>query len=83
MENFVQVITTNDTHTTLVSLKNMLSKLPNNIFKQVHRSYIINFSKIQSLEKNTLKIDKYDIPIGAAFKEKVVDILKQKRVVKR
>lgn len=83
MENFVQVVTANDTHTTLVSLKNMLSKLPNNIFKQVHRSYIINFSKIQSLEKNTLKIDKYDIPIGAAFKEKVVDILKQKRVVKR
>ena len=83
MENFVQVVTANDTHTTLVSLKNILSKLPNNIFKQVHRSYIINFSKIQSLEKNTLKIDKYDIPIGAAFKEKVVDILKQKRVVKR
>ena len=83
MENFVQLVTSDDTHTTLVSLKNMLSKLPNNIFKQVHRSYIINFNKIQSLEKNTLKIDKYDIPIGAAFKEKIVDILIQKRVVKR
>ena len=83
MENFVQIVTTNDTYTTLVSLKNMLSKLPNNIFKQVHRSYIINFNKIQSLEKNTLKIDKHDIPIGAAFKEKILEILIQKRVVKR
>lgn len=83
MENFVQVVTSNDTHTTLVSLKNMLSKLPNNIFKQVHRSYIINFNKIQTLEKNTLKIDKYDIPIGAAFKERIIDILIQKRVVRR
>ena len=83
MENFVQVVTSNDTHTTLVSLKNMLSKLPNNIFKQVHRSYIINFSKIQSLEKNTLKIDRYEIPIGAAFKERIIDVLIQKRVVKR
>ena len=83
MENFVQIVTTNDTYTTLVSLKNMLSKLPNNVFKQVHRSYIINFNKIQSLEKNTLKIDKHDIPIGAAFKEKILEILIQKRVVKR
>lgn len=83
MENFVQVVTSNDTHTTLVSLKNMLSKLPNNIFKQVHRSYIINFSKIQSLEKSTLKIDRYEIPIGAAFKERIIDVLIQKRVVKR
>ena len=83
MENFVQVVTTSDTYTTLVSLKNMLAKLPNNIFKQVHRSYIINFNKIQALEKNIFKIDKYDIPIGAAFKEKIVDILIQKRVVKR
>ena len=83
MENFVQVVTTNDTYTTLVSLKNMLLKLPNNIFKQVHRSYIINSNKIQSLEKNTLKIDKHDIPLGAAFKEKIVEVLIQKRVVKR
>ena len=83
MENFVQVVATNDTHTTLVSLKNMLSKLPDNIFKQVHRSYIINFNKIQSLEKNIIKIDKYDIPVGAAFKERIIDVLIQKRVVKR
>ena len=83
MENFVQVVAINDTHTTLVSLKNMLSKLPDNIFKQVHRSYIINFNKIQSLEKNIIKIDKYDIPIGAAFKERIIDVLIQKRVVKR
>ena len=79
----MQVVTTQDTYTTLVSLKNMLSKLPNNIFKQVHRSYIINSNKIQSLEKNTLKIDKHDIPLGAAFKEKIVEVLIQKRVVKR
>lgn len=81
MENFVQVVTANETHTTLVSLKNMLSKLPSNIFKQVHRSYIINFNKIQSLEKNIFKIDKYDIPIGAAFKEKIVAVLIRKRVI--
>lgn len=83
MENFVQVVTTNDTYTTLVSLKNMLAKLPDNLFKQVHRSYIINFNKVQTFEKNTLKIDKHDIPIGAAFKEKIVEMLIQKRVVKR
>ena len=83
MENFVQVVTTSDTHTTLVSLKNMLAKLPKNVFKQVHRSYIINFNKIQALEKNIIKIDKYDIPIGAAFKERIIDVLIQKRVVKR
>ncbi len=83
MENFVQVMTTGDTHTTLVSLKNMLSKLPENIFKQTHRSFIININKVQSLEKNTIKIDKYDIPIGAAFKERIMSDLIQKRVVKR
>ena len=62
---------------------NILSKLPNNIFKQVHRSYIVNVNKVQSLEKNIIKIDKYDIPIGAAFKERILGDLIQKRVVKR
>ena len=83
MENFVQVVTLNETYTTLVSLKNMLSKLPDNIFKQVHRSYVVNIIKVQSLEKNIIKIDKYDIPIGAAFKERILGDLIQKRVVKR
>lgn len=83
MENFVQVVTVNDTYTTLVSLKNMLAKLPAHLFKQVHRSYIVNFHKIQALEKNTLKIDKNCIPLGAAFKDGIVQILIKKRSVKR
>lgn len=78
MENFVQIVTENGTFMTLMTLKNMLSLLPTKYFAQVHRSYVVNINEIKLLEKNTIKVDKYDIPIGGAYKNKINELLLKK-----
>jgi DNA-binding LytR/AlgR family response regulator len=54
---------------TLESLKGMAEKLPKDDFIRVHRSFIIHFSKVDALRKNSLKIGDKDIPVGESYKE--------------
>jgi len=48
-------------HTTLKKIK---AKLPDDRFLQIHRSYIINFTKIIDIENNSVLIEKSVIPIS-------------------
>ena len=48
-------------HTTL---KKIHEKLPEDMFLQIHRSYIINFNKIIDIEDNSVLIEKSVIPIS-------------------
>ena len=50
-------------HTTL---KNIQEKLPDDRFLQVHRSYVINVSRIVDIEDNSVLIGKNVIPISRA-----------------
>lgn len=82
MENFVQVVSQTGTYTTLVTLKNILAKLPARQFMQVHRSYIINVNHIKLLEKKSVKVDKYDIPVGGVYKNGLNVALLQSKATK-
>jgi len=46
------------------TLKKIKEKLPGNLFIQIHRSYIINFTKIIDIEDNSVLIEKNVIPIS-------------------
>lgn len=48
-------------HTTLKKIK---AKLPEDLFLQIHRSFIINFNKIIDIEDNSVLIEKNVIPIS-------------------
>jgi len=50
------------------SLKNIEYKLPQGVFLRVHRSFIINLSKIDGIEGKTLIIDKNLIPVSDSFR---------------
>lgn len=56
-------------------LKLFEDTLPHAAFMRVHRSYIINLSKIKSIKGNTLEVDSVEIPIGANYKEQLFSIL--------
>jgi len=54
---------------TLLSMKKMLEFLPNNKFMQVHRSFIVNLTKITTIERNRIVFDnKVYIPISELYK---------------
>lgn len=50
-------------------LKMLEEMLPSNIFMRVHRSYLVNISKISGIEGNIIYIQKQSIPIGSNYKE--------------
>jgi len=54
------------------TLKNIVQKLPQEIFVKVHRSYVVNLSKIIDIEDSTLVIRDKVIPISRANKEKLL-----------
>ena len=54
---------------TLLSMKKMEERLPN-YFMRIHRSYIINLTKIQEVNKNRVIMDADTfLPIGDLYKE--------------
>jgi DNA-binding LytR/AlgR family response regulator len=48
-------------------MKDMLEKLPSDDFIRVHRSFILPFSKIESVRGNTISIGDLQIPIGKTY----------------
>jgi len=50
------------------SLKNIQQKLPPHLFLRVHRSFIVNVSKVDSSEGKTLIIKNYYVPVSDAYR---------------
>jgi len=59
---------------TLSSFKDILSKLPENQFIRIHRSFVVNITHIKALQKTKVVIDDVRIPIGETYKS---DVLKR------
>jgi len=54
----------------LMSLKSLISSLPKEYFMRVHRSYIVNLTKINLVERNRIIIDNNTrIPVGDQYKD--------------
>jgi len=52
-----------------LSLSAFQQLVPPGGFLRVHRSFIVNRTKIKHIEGNIITIDKYKIPLGSSFKE--------------
>ena len=57
---------------TLESLKRLEELLPDDKFMRIHKSYIIPFTKVKSLDGNMLEIGDKKLPIGKSYKEIVL-----------
>ncbi len=56
-------------------LKLFENALPKNQFLRVHRSYIVNLSKVRSIQGNMIELEKIEIPVGANYKETLFAVL--------
>jgi DNA-binding LytR/AlgR family response regulator len=74
MENYIVINTFKQKFTIHFTMKSIMNQLPSDIFKRVHRSYIVNIKNIDRIEDNyvIIQVDKgtKQIPIGKAYKEK-------------
>lgn len=58
---------------TLISMKSIEQVLPEDSFMRVHRSYIINKSKISLIERNHIIISGHVIPVSDSYRQQFAD----------
>ncbi|MDO9339274.1 MAG: LytTR family DNA-binding domain-containing protein [Bacteroidales bacterium] len=72
LKDYVKVYTHNAPRPvlSLTSLKLLESKLPGNKFMRVHRSFIVNLEKINTIERSRIVFGKEYIPVSDQYKDK-------------
>ena len=60
---------------TLMNMKPLERTLPSNIFLRVHRSYIINATKIRVIERNRILFGRHAIPVSDSYKQQFSDYI--------
>ena len=68
MGDYVKVHTPQRFHVLHSTLKAIEEKLPADKFLRVHRSYIVSFNKIDSIQEGTIFIGKNTIPIADTYR---------------
>jgi DNA-binding LytR/AlgR family response regulator len=74
--DYIKFQTNEKVYTVYSTLKNIEEKLDTKKFVRVHRSYIVNISKIQNIDPNNLIINKKIIPVSASYKELLLNKIK-------
>ena len=74
--NYTKIVTTGQQLMPKMTFSEYEELLPATVFARIHRSFIINLSKIRVIEGNTVYLDKYQLPIGSNYKESLLKILK-------
>ncbi len=70
--DFIKIKTDDKNHIVHSTLKKVEDKLPPNIFLKVHRSYVINLSKIIDIEDNSVLIKQDIIPVSRSNRSELM-----------
>lgn len=82
VENYVAIYTSDGKIITHTTLRTILQKLPPERFVQVHKSYLVNIDKIDSIEGNLLGMGKNKIPLSRTYKETALEIILKNKLLK-
>lgn len=83
MANHVILRTTNDKLIVYLTIKGILEKLPVDKFIQVHKSYIVNAGKINTIEGNMLHLGNTKITMGLSFADQAMERILKNNFIKR
>jgi DNA-binding LytR/AlgR family response regulator len=77
LKDYVKVFTVNSAKPvlSLITMKLLESKLPASKFLRVHRSFIVNLEKIDTIERSRIVFGKTYIPVSEQYKEKFQEFL--------
>lgn len=67
LKDYSVLYTSTDKILTGLNLKTMHSKLPNNKFIRVSKSYVVNKDAISSFDSSTIMINEHEVPIGKIY----------------
>lgn len=80
LNEYIRIHLEGESHTIHHSLKSLLDVLPQDQFIQIHRSYIINFHRLDLVEGNTVKINNIELNIGKNYREDFLNLIKSNSI---
>ncbi|MBN9482121.1 MAG: DNA-binding response regulator [Bacteroidetes bacterium 43-93] len=83
LKDYVILHTDDQKIITAMNIKTIFAQLPANIFARVSKSYVVNTTRIQSFDNNTVFLGKHEIPIGNTYRTFFFDEFVSKRMLNR
>jgi DNA-binding LytR/AlgR family response regulator len=83
LQNYSAIYTPTRKYMALLSLKALEEHLPPGRFMKVHKSFIVNIAKIDSIEGDEIIIGTHRVPISRSNKETVVNAIVGSRLLRR
>jgi DNA-binding LytR/AlgR family response regulator len=82
LKDYVKIYTETDARPilSLMSMKTMEERLPASLFIRVHRSYIVQKSKIKIIDRGRIVFGKEYIPISDSYKSELQNYLNKKTI---
>jgi two-component system LytT family response regulator len=77
LRDYIAFHTVNGKTLSLESMKNILALLPAEQFVRIHKSYIVNKSKILFVEKGGVIINNINLPIGETYREEFMNSVRK------
>lgn len=71
---YIKIVTTQKEFISKMSTHEMEALLPANLFKRIHRSFIVSVSKIESYTAEMVEVNGIAIPVGKAYREVIENL---------
>lgn len=78
MRDYLRIHTIHKKIMTLQGFSELEQMIPSNLVCRVHKSYMVAINKIESIERNRIKIGDQYIPISDTYKEGFLQLISQK-----
>ncbi|NSL88986.1 response regulator transcription factor [Chitinophaga sp. Mgbs1] len=83
MENYVHIYTTSGRHTTHTTLKSVIENINGPEFVQTHKSFVVNATRITSIDGNIIEIGKAAVPVSRGMKDFVMNRIIRDKLLKK
>lgn len=80
LKDYVRIVTPARSYVTKLSLKKVERTLHADTFLRVHKSYLVNLARVESVETGFVRIGGQRIPVGTASRKLLIDYLRSNRV---
>jgi len=75
MKDYTRIVTRQGSYLVLKPLSGMMEQLPADRFIRIHRSFIVNRDRIDSLKNNRLTLQTHELPVGKIYRQALNGIL--------
>jgi two-component system LytT family response regulator len=71
---YIRIVTTKKEYTSKMSTHEIENLLPVNLFKRIHRSFIVSLNKIDSYTAEMVEVNGVSIPIGRGYRDVIENL---------